>query len=83
VFGEKAPGLGFVRTVLALKTTRVGQLMDQLIAGLASRIHRRRPGPAGCARPAAAARDFFGFFFTREERGGDKSPLPGLAGSKT
>ena len=34
VFGEKAPGLGFVRTVLALKTTRVGQLMDQLIAGL-------------------------------------------------
>lgn len=34
VFGEKAPGLGFVRTVLALKTTRVGQLMDRLIAGL-------------------------------------------------
>lgn len=34
VFGEKAPGLGFVRTVLALKSTRVGQLMDQLIAGL-------------------------------------------------
>lgn len=34
VFGEKAPGLGFVRTVLALKTTRVGQLFDQLIAGL-------------------------------------------------
>ena len=34
VFGEKAPGLGFVRTVLALKTTRVGQLMDRLIAGI-------------------------------------------------
>ncbi len=34
VFGEKAPGLGFVRIVLALKSTRVGQLMDQLIAGL-------------------------------------------------
>jgi hypothetical protein len=34
VFGEKAPGLGFVRTVLALKTTRVGQLMDQLITSV-------------------------------------------------
>lgn len=34
VFGEKAPSLGFVRTVLALKTTRVGQLLDRLIAGI-------------------------------------------------
>ena len=31
VFGEQAPGLGFVRTVLALKTTRLGQLLDQLV----------------------------------------------------
>ncbi len=34
VFGEKVPGLGFVRSVLALKTTRVGQLMDQLVTGI-------------------------------------------------
>jgi tetratricopeptide (TPR) repeat protein len=34
VFGEKAPSLGFVRSVLALKTTRVGQLMDQVVTGL-------------------------------------------------
>lgn len=34
VFGEKAPSLSFVRSVLALKTTRVGQLMDQMITGL-------------------------------------------------
>ena len=34
VFGEKAPRLGFVRTVLALKTTRVGQLVDQLVTGM-------------------------------------------------
>ena len=34
VFGEKAPSLKFVRCVLALKTTRVGQLMDQLVTGL-------------------------------------------------
>jgi tetratricopeptide (TPR) repeat protein len=34
VFGEKAPRLGFVRTVLALKTTRVGQLVDQLVSGI-------------------------------------------------
>ena len=34
VFGEQAPGLGLVRTVLALKSTRVGQLMDQLMASL-------------------------------------------------
>ena len=34
VFGEQAPGLGWVRTVLALKSTRVGQLMDQLMAKL-------------------------------------------------
>lgn len=32
VFGEQAPGLGWVRTVLALKSTRVGQLMDQLMS---------------------------------------------------
>jgi tetratricopeptide (TPR) repeat protein len=32
VFGVKAPGLGFVRAVLALKTTRVGQLLDRLIS---------------------------------------------------
>lgn len=34
VFGEKAPGLGFVRSALALKTTRLGQLMDQLVTSL-------------------------------------------------
>jgi len=34
VFGEKAPSLGFVRTILALKTTRVGQLMNQLVASV-------------------------------------------------
>jgi tetratricopeptide (TPR) repeat protein len=34
VFGEKAPRLAFVRTVLALKTTRVGQLVDQMVAGV-------------------------------------------------
>ena len=34
VFSEKAPSLEFVRSVLALKTTRLGQLMDQVITGL-------------------------------------------------
>ena len=34
VFGEKAPSLGFVRSVLALKTTRVGQLLDQVVTGI-------------------------------------------------
>jgi len=34
VFGQKAPPLRFVRSVLALKTTRVGQLLDGLLAGL-------------------------------------------------
>ncbi len=34
VFGEKAPRLGFVRSMLALKTTRVGQLIDQLVTGI-------------------------------------------------
>lgn len=42
VFGEKAPALGFVRTVLALKTTRVGQLLDRLIAG----VRGGSPAPA-------------------------------------
>lgn len=39
VFGGKSPGLGYVRSVLALKTTRLGQLIDQLVSGL-------RSGPA-------------------------------------
>lgn len=34
VFGTQAAGLGFVRTVLAIKTTRVGQVLDQLIASV-------------------------------------------------
>ena len=34
VFGERAPALGVVRTALALKTTRVGQLIDQMVTGL-------------------------------------------------
>ena len=34
VFGQKAPSLRFVRSVLVLKTTRVGQLLDGLLAGL-------------------------------------------------
>ena len=34
VFGEKSPSLGFVRSVLAIKTPRLGQLMDQLISSL-------------------------------------------------
>jgi tetratricopeptide (TPR) repeat protein len=36
VFGDQAPGLGFVRAAVALKTTRLGQLMDRTIAGLRS-----------------------------------------------
>ena len=34
VFGERAPALGFVRTALALKKTRIGQLMDQLVTSV-------------------------------------------------
>ena len=36
VFGTKAPRLGIVRTILALKATRIGQLMDSLLAGVRS-----------------------------------------------
>lgn len=32
VFGAKAPGLGFVRTSLALKKTRLGQLMANIVS---------------------------------------------------
>lgn len=34
VFGARAPTLGFVRTALALKKIRLGQLMDQLVTGM-------------------------------------------------
>ena len=34
VFGQKAPPLSFVRSVLALKTTRIGQLLDRLMTAL-------------------------------------------------
>ncbi len=34
VFGQKAPPLRFVRSVLALKTTRVGQLLNQLLSAI-------------------------------------------------
>ena len=36
VFGQKAPSLRFVRCVLALKATRIGQLMDHLMTTLRS-----------------------------------------------
>jgi tetratricopeptide (TPR) repeat protein len=36
VFGKKAPGLGFVRASLLLKSTRIGQFMGDLIAGMQS-----------------------------------------------
>jgi len=36
VFSSKAPQLGMVRAILALKTTRIGQLMDALIRGMQS-----------------------------------------------
>jgi tetratricopeptide (TPR) repeat protein len=35
VFGSKAPRLGVVRTILALKATRVGQLLDALVGEVA------------------------------------------------
>ena len=37
VFGKKAPGLSFVRTSLALKTTRLGQLMANSMSKLGSK----------------------------------------------
>ena len=37
VFGAKAPGLGFVRTSLALKKTRLGQLMANVVSRLGSK----------------------------------------------
>ena len=37
IFGKKAPGLGFVRTSLALKTTRLGQWMASFISTLGSK----------------------------------------------
>ena len=36
IFGKKSPGLGFVRTSLALKTTRLGQLLSNVIYSLNS-----------------------------------------------
>lgn len=45
VFGEKAPSIGFVRTALALKTTRLGQLMDRMVTG----IQGRSPAPESWA----------------------------------
>ncbi|MEK7781089.1 MAG: hypothetical protein AAB370_06270, partial [Verrucomicrobiota bacterium] len=36
VFGTKAPQLGIVRAILTLKATRIGQLMDSLLAGVRS-----------------------------------------------
>jgi len=36
VFGTKAPRLGMVRAILTLKSTRIGQLMDALLAGVRS-----------------------------------------------
>lgn len=36
VFSSKAPPLGVVRAILALKTTRIGQLLDSLIRGMQS-----------------------------------------------
>jgi tetratricopeptide (TPR) repeat protein len=34
VFGEKAPSLGFVRTSLLLKSTRIGQLVGEMISAV-------------------------------------------------
>jgi tetratricopeptide (TPR) repeat protein len=45
VFGERAPSTEFVRAALAVKTTRLGQLMDQLITSL----RRGAPTPASWA----------------------------------
>lgn len=36
VFSSRAPRLGVVRAILALKTTRIGQLLDSLIRGMQS-----------------------------------------------
>ena len=36
VFGDQAPGLGSVRAAVALKNTRLGQLMDRMVGGLRS-----------------------------------------------
>jgi tetratricopeptide (TPR) repeat protein len=34
VYGPKAPGLGFIRANLAVKTTKIGQLLDAMFRGL-------------------------------------------------
>lgn len=36
VFGDQAPGLGSVRAAVALKSTRIGQLINQMVAGMRS-----------------------------------------------
>jgi len=36
VYGPRAPRLGIIRTILAVKTTRIGQLLDSLIGRLRS-----------------------------------------------
>jgi tetratricopeptide (TPR) repeat protein len=36
VYGPRAPRLGIIRTILAVKTTRIGQLLDNLIGRLRS-----------------------------------------------
>ncbi|MGD0262075.1 MAG: tetratricopeptide repeat protein [Verrucomicrobiota bacterium] len=41
VFGPQAPSLGLVRAALAVKTTRIGQLLD----ALAGRLNRHSPFP--------------------------------------
>lgn len=45
IFGQKAPSMTFVRCALAVKATRLGQLMDQMITSL----HRRAAAPASWA----------------------------------
>ena len=45
IFGQKAPSMTFVRSALAVKATRLGQLMDQMITSL----HRRAAAPASWA----------------------------------
>ena len=43
VFGSRAPGVGLVRADLAVKTTRIGQLLDSLMQRWG--IHSSTPKP--------------------------------------
>jgi len=48
-YGLRAPNLGVIRTILAVKTTRIGQLLDNLIGRLRSNSSTLKVGAWECS----------------------------------